>query len=953
MTGPYAFLSYAREDEQVVEQVARILELNGIDVWLDRSELHVGDVLKERLFQAVEAATWLVPVVSRNTSRSQWVFREYMQRISSRLPRRSKKKPDPSSAMGVLYPVLVTDPDDHSPREILSSSWFGDHLEPVVNAVVPRSCVNVSHLRGLISAMQMRWPSQADACVPFNDCVESKSRRLLWSTFPSRFQTLERRFHDLVRDSQTQVWVLVGLPGDGKSALVEWLQSRCERATRIDVASTRHGSLEERLEDVIVDVVMFDGIWGEARMLRVLSAVEQRHQRSKLLVITCTPNLLTMVEDRLKRIGARHAVDHERGVSLVETRDLVRAHSKDELFRKHVETIATTGDDRLGELSLSHDAAEQPEADSVTADVWADPTRTFEFLWRRIAASWLPFNPDALDGASFEHPLHAACRVGSEATGDVREHDCLSARFSTSLYEAEHRLQHFWQRDKFQPSGLPDLPQWKLDYIQRSFADGLSAAQQDIIRCVVRFGTGWTPSPEQVADVSLLERCFVIARRGQTFELSDRIFAQYFIPSLVIHHLSDLHVSVRAGKGLPAALACYRDEVLADVAKCPHLIIISGDIFGEVNSSTDASSIDPDPAIRGWFEEALALLRKKTHPFIPLPADKPRLFVVGGNQDVDPITEGSLGSPMFWAAARRRQSLRELLKGNVACHPYSEGLVVEAAASQAALAPKLATVVEVGPLQLALIDSCAYGSDETERQSVGSWLRFLYELVARSPQGSSSNAEAPAPLQDVLDRFTSREVSSTTATELLDNARTLALAAHCRSPRDFAQGVMRAIAELEPGYVSHATLNCLRELVHSRRQADDSVVRLAVLHHPIGSAPRDVASGVSELRNAGQVREVLANAHVAVALHGHLHTHWLEEVRHPLRSDWVLRALSAPALGGAHDGALGFNEVRIRWEAGAPRVLTRPMMRQAGAWVPGKGYEFTPGAHADAVVVNA
>lgn len=945
MTGPYAFLSYAREDEGVVEQVARVLELNGIDVWLDRSELHVGDVLKERLFQAVDSANWLVPVVSRNTARSQWVFREYMQRLSSREPRRPKKKPERSSATGALYPVLVTDAEDSNPRDILSSSWFGDHLEPVVNAVVPRSGVNVSHLRGLIAAMQQRWPSQTDVFLPFNDCDESKSRRLLWSTFPSRFQDLERRFRDLVRDSQTQVWVLVGLPGDGKSALVEWLQSRCERATRIDVASTRHGSLEKCLEDVIVDVVMFDGIWGEAGMLRVLSAVEQRYQRSKLLVITCTPNLLMMVEDRLQRIRAHYAIDHERGVSLDETRELVRAHSKDELFRRHLATIASVGDDRSG----SADGSDRPADGSV----WTDPLRTFELLWKRIAASWLPFNPRALDGAAVDNPLHAACRIGSEPASDAREHDCVSARFSTSLYEAEHRLQHFWQRDTFQHSGLPDLPQWKLDYIQRSFKDGLSASQQDIIRCVVRFGTGWAPSPEQAADVSLLERCFVIARRGQTFELSDRIFAQYFIPSLVIHHLSDLHVSVRAGKGLPAALACYRDEVLADVAKCPHLIIISGDIFGEVNSAVDASCIDPDPAIRRWFEEALALLRLQKHPFIPLPADEPRIFVVGGNQDVDPITESNLGSPMFWAAARRRQSLCELLKENVACHPYGESLAVEAGPEHAPLPPKLATVIEVGPLQLALIDSCAYGSDETERHSVGSWLRFLYELVVRSPQASSaSKADGPA-LREVLDQCSPREATPSNATELLDNARALMLAAQCSNPREFAQGVMRAIGELEPGYVSHATLNCLRELVHSRRQADDSVVRLAVLHHPIGSVPRDLTSGGSELRNAGQVRELLANAHVAAALHGHLHTHWLEEVRHPLRSDWVLRALSAPALGGAHDGALGFNEVRVRWEAGAPRVLTRPMMRQAGAWVPGRGYEFTPGAHADASVVNS
>jgi hypothetical protein len=175
-----------------------------------------------------------------------------------------------------------------------------------------------------------------------------------------------------------------------------------------------------------------------------------------------------------------------------------------------------------------------------------------------------------------------------------------------------------------------------------------------------------------------------------------------------------------------------------------------------------------------------------------------------------------------------------------------------------------------------------------------------------------------------------------------------------QSERDaLATKVLRAISEFEPGYVSKATLKALQELTHQRRESDESIVRLVVLHHPLSSAPRDFV-GASELRNAGQVREALANAHVALAMHGHFHMHWADEVRNPLRSDWVLRTLGAAAFSGAQETeALGFNEVRIRWEGSQPRVLQRAVTRHAGAWVPGKGHEFTPGAQDGTVVVGA
>jgi len=974
MNGPYAFLSYAREDEVVVTGLRRILDLNGISAWQDRSELHVGDKLEESIRNAVRASTWLIPIVSRHTARSSWVLKEFVTATSGDSvhpgPNGSSSAANGTPSLAPLaatednapkrrvYPVVVTEEGDPDPRAVLRMSWFSDQLEPYINSYLPRRKPSSSDFRNLVTAIKQHWPEVTpSAWVDSDTSPEINSRRLLWSTFPGRFSQLESRFRELVWDAKTRVWVVVGLPNSGKSALLAWLQARCPFATRIDVGSNKNGELEERLNEVIVEVRMFDNIWGQAAMLRTLAAIEQHKSNSQLQLqlITTTPDLLSMVTDRLQRMGASFAVDYEHGVGYEETKRLVAAYAKDSAFCDQLRQLYEGTEARLRELHTAN-CIPEPLADGfacamptpvpVTKEDWRDSEKVNAFLWSHVSAAWIPFNK-AARGLAPDRPSipPVACEEPTSRRLPPPDSPHL---FNSSLYDAVHRLQHFREQDDFHTSGLPKLPTWKVDYIKRSFAEGLSQAQQEAVRNVVRFDGTWCMRAEQRDTLTLLERCGVLKQRGPSYGLSDRIFAQYFVPPLVIHHLSDFHTPSQEQPSLSATLEAYRDEILCDEAKCPHLLVISGDLFGELASVSENSAIPARHPLRCWLECAQKLLSRKLHPFIPLLA-APRILVVGGNEDVDPISTTDSNVRTYWSAWRRRRTLRSLLDG-VATHPYGDpnaSLPAE---------PELAQVVNVGPLSITLIDSCAFGADDSYKQSTAWWLDGMYGLLLQSrgasdlePSSELRGEGAFMQLPGELDAQSELGPGATFLAEL----KALSRDARPSLQQSVLEKLCRAITDFEPGYVSAPTLRKLKSPSSWPQQSIAGSVRLAVMHHPLGSAPNDSVGKPSELKNAGHVREALTSAHVSLVLHGHLHMHWADEFRNPFRSDWLLRTLAAPAFGGRHDNdALGFNEVRVRWEGSDPRILQRTVTRQAGAWIPSRAYEFSPGTHEHAAVVD-
>jgi adenylate cyclase len=71
-----AFLSYASQDQEAAERIARTLRAAGIEVWFDRSELRGGDVWDQRIRREIHDCALFVPVISANTaSRHEGYFR--------------------------------------------------------------------------------------------------------------------------------------------------------------------------------------------------------------------------------------------------------------------------------------------------------------------------------------------------------------------------------------------------------------------------------------------------------------------------------------------------------------------------------------------------------------------------------------------------------------------------------------------------------------------------------------------------------------------------------------------------------------------------------------------------------------------------------------------------------------------------------------------------------------
>lgn len=61
---PSVFISYAHADEPLARDLADALSGHGLRVWIDQSELRIGDSLIERLAEAIAEGDFVVALVS-------------------------------------------------------------------------------------------------------------------------------------------------------------------------------------------------------------------------------------------------------------------------------------------------------------------------------------------------------------------------------------------------------------------------------------------------------------------------------------------------------------------------------------------------------------------------------------------------------------------------------------------------------------------------------------------------------------------------------------------------------------------------------------------------------------------------------------------------------------------------------------------------------------------------
>jgi len=79
---PKIFISYAWDDQQLVQRLENALGNAGAKIWIDHSEVRGGDNLPKRISDALEWSNVLILVWSKASSKSQWVEREWTNAIS-------------------------------------------------------------------------------------------------------------------------------------------------------------------------------------------------------------------------------------------------------------------------------------------------------------------------------------------------------------------------------------------------------------------------------------------------------------------------------------------------------------------------------------------------------------------------------------------------------------------------------------------------------------------------------------------------------------------------------------------------------------------------------------------------------------------------------------------------------------------------------------------------------
>lgn len=73
---PTVFISYSHADSQFVDNLAKRLKATGVDVWIDKWMIKVGDSITGKINEGIGASDYLVIVLSQSSVNSKWVREE-------------------------------------------------------------------------------------------------------------------------------------------------------------------------------------------------------------------------------------------------------------------------------------------------------------------------------------------------------------------------------------------------------------------------------------------------------------------------------------------------------------------------------------------------------------------------------------------------------------------------------------------------------------------------------------------------------------------------------------------------------------------------------------------------------------------------------------------------------------------------------------------------------------
>jgi hypothetical protein len=136
-----AFLSYAHEDKEFAERVAKDLMKSGINVWLDKWEIKAGDSLIKKIFtEGLSNCDIFLILISCSSAKSKWVREELDYAIISKIEGITKiipliiEKCEIPSPLRPLKWVDLSNDFDAGIREIVKSAYDVSEKPPLGKA---------------------------------------------------------------------------------------------------------------------------------------------------------------------------------------------------------------------------------------------------------------------------------------------------------------------------------------------------------------------------------------------------------------------------------------------------------------------------------------------------------------------------------------------------------------------------------------------------------------------------------------------------------------------------------------------------------------------------------------------------------------------------------------------------------------------------------------------------
>jgi len=105
---PSVFLSHSSQDSDLALRLARDLETQQIEVWLDEWEIRVGDSITQRIQHGLENVDYVVVLLTRQSVRSGWVEKEWQSQIGIEAESR-RIRILPVKSGDVVVPTLLRD----------------------------------------------------------------------------------------------------------------------------------------------------------------------------------------------------------------------------------------------------------------------------------------------------------------------------------------------------------------------------------------------------------------------------------------------------------------------------------------------------------------------------------------------------------------------------------------------------------------------------------------------------------------------------------------------------------------------------------------------------------------------------------------------------------------------------------------------------------------------------